>query len=499
MSISNGVQLITYADRLGDGSIESLNNLLNGALANLFKGVHLLPFYYPFDGEDAGFDPIDHTSVDKRLGDWGHVKKMGESVDIMADLIVNHMSAQSQQFRDVLQHGRDSQYWPLFLTKQDVFNSKDDAEIDAQIAQVFRPRPTPFFSDYDIAGNETVPFWTTFTSNQIDIDVESDLGKDYLSSILTSFTESNVDLIRLDAAGYAIKRAGTNCFMLEETFAFIEELSTRARSMNMQCLVEIHSHYQTQIDIAARCDTVYDFALPPLVLHALFTQDASALAHWLSISPRNCFTVLDTHDGIGIVDVGANGDKPGLLENEAINALVEQIHINSNGESRKATGAAANNVDLYQVNCTYYDALGKNDFSYLLARAIQFFSPGIPQVYYGGLLAADNDMELLAKTNVGRDINRPYLSTKMVEEAVEKPVVKGLFELIKLRNHSNAFNGDFSVSYEESLLALNWENQGDSARLEIDFTTTDFNAVDAAIHIKDGEKSSTLKISELLG
>jgi sucrose phosphorylase len=499
MSISNGVQLITYADRLGDGSIESLNNLLNGALANLFKGVHLLPFYYPFDGEDAGFDPIDHTSVDKRLGDWGHVKKMGESVDIMADLIVNHMSAQSQQFRDVLEHGRDSQYWPLFLTKQDVFNSKDDAEIDAQIAQVFRPRPTPFFSDYDIAGNETVPFWTTFTSNQIDIDVESDLGKDYLSSILTSFTESNVDLIRLDAAGYAIKRAGTNCFMLEETFAFIEELSTRARAMNMQCLVEIHSHYQTQIDIAARCDSVYDFALPPLVLHTLFTQDASALAHWLSISPRNCFTVLDTHDGIGIVDVGANGDKPGLLENEAINALVEQIHTNSNGESRKATGAAANNVDLYQVNCTYYDALGKNDFSYLLARAIQFFSPGIPQVYYGGLLAADNDIKLLAKTNVGRDINRPYLSTKMVEEAVEKPVVKGLFELIKLRNHSNAFNGDFSVSYEESLLALNWENQGDSARLEIDFTTTDFNAVDAAIHIKDGEKTSTLKISELLG
>ena len=269
--------------------------------------------------------------------------------------------------------------------------------------------------------------------------------------------------------------------------------------MNMQCLVEIHSHYQTQIEIAERCDSVYDFALPPLVLHTLFTQDASALAHWLSISPRNCFTVLDTHDGIGIVDVGASGDKPGLLENDAINALVEQIHANSNGESRKATGAAANNVDLYQVNCTYYDALGKDDFSYLLARAIQFFSPGIPQVYYGGLLAADNDMELLAKTNVGRDINRPYLSTSSVEKAIQKPVVKGLFELIKLRNHSNAFNGDFSVSYQNNVLTLNWDNQGDSARLEIDFTTTDINAVDAVIYITDGEKTSTLKISELLG
>ena len=99
-----------------------------------------------------------------------------------------------------------------------------------------------------------MPFWTTFTSNQIDIDVESQLGKDYLSSILQSFTESNVDLIRLDAAGYAIKRAGSNCFMLEETFEFIEELSNRARGMGMQCLVEIYSHYQTQIDIAAHND-----------------------------------------------------------------------------------------------------------------------------------------------------------------------------------------------------------------------------------------------------
>ncbi len=329
MSIRNGVQLITYADRLGDGNIESLTSILQGPLGGLFTGVHILPFYYPYDGEDAGFDPIDHTLVDERLGDWENVKK----------------------------NGRESSYWPLFLTKEDIFKGNDQTQIDEQIAQVFRPRPTPFFSDYEVGtetGNpETVPFWTTFTSNQIDIDVESQLGKDYLSSILQSFTESNVDLIRLDAAGYAIKRAGSNCFMLEETFEFIEELSNRARGMGMQCLVEIHSHYQTQIDIAARCDSVYDFALPPLVLHTLFSKNAEALAYWLSISPRNCFTVLDTHDGIGIVDVGANGDKPGLLTADAINSLVDQIHENSNGESKKATGAAANNVDLYQVNCTF--------------------------------------------------------------------------------------------------------------------------------------------------
>jgi sucrose phosphorylase len=497
MSIRNGVQLITYADRLGDGNIESLTSLLEGPLNGLFTGVHILPFYYPYDGEDAGFDPIDHTSVDERLGDWNSVRKLGESVDIMADLIVNHMSGQSEAFKDVLANGRESTYWPLFLTKEDIFKGNDPAQIDEQIAQVFRPRPTPFFSDYEVGTEtgkpETVPFWTTFTSNQIDIDVESKLGKDYLSSILQSFTESNVDLIRLDAAGYAIKRAGSNCFMLEETFEFIEELSNRARGMGMQCLVEIHSHYQTQIDIAARCDSVYDFALPPLVLHTLFTKNAEALAYWLSISPRNCFTVLDTHDGIGIVDVGASGDKPGLLNADAINALVEQIHVNSNGESKKATGAAANNVDLYQVNCTYYDALGKDDFAYLVARAIQFFSPGIPQVYYGGLLAAHNDMELLANTNVGRDINRPYLSTAMVEEAVKKPVVKGLMQLIKLRNENKAFGGAFDVTYADSTLVMSWSNEGDAASL-----TVDFAAMDAAINTVSSGEENTLSIGALL-
>lgn len=497
MSIRNGVQLITYADRLGDGNIESLTSLLQGPLNGLFTGVHILPFYYPYDGEDAGFDPIDHTSVDERLGGWDNIKKLGESVDIMADLIVNHMSGHSEAFKDVLKKGRESDYWPLFLTKEDVFKGNDQALIDEQIAKVFRPRPTPFFSDYEVGTEtdspETVPFWTTFTSNQIDIDVESQLGKDYLSSILQSFTESNVDLIRLDAAGYAIKRTGTNCFMLEETFEFIEELSTRARSMGMQCLVEIHSHYQTQIDIASRCDSVYDFALPPLVLHTLFTKDASALAHWLSISPRNCFTVLDTHDGIGIVDVGASGDKPGLLNAEAINALVEQIHVNSNGESKKATGAAANNVDLYQVNCTYYDALGKDDFAYLVARAIQFFSPGIPQVYYGGLLAAQNDMGLLARTNVGRDINRPYLTSAMVEEAVQKPVVKGLMQLINLRNENQAFNGVFDVSYSNNTLVLTWNKDDDVASL-----TVDFNNMSATVNTVANGEESTLSVGSLL-
>lgn len=141
MSVRNGVQLITYADRLGEGTISGLNTLLNQQFQGLFTGVHILPFYYPFDGEDAGFDPIDHTAVDSRLGNWEDVKQMGSSVNIMADLIVNHMSAQSDEFQDVLSRGTHSEYWPLFLTKGSIFNEDNASDID----KVFRPRQPPVF------------------------------------------------------------------------------------------------------------------------------------------------------------------------------------------------------------------------------------------------------------------------------------------------------------------------------------------------------------------
>ena len=467
MNRSNDVQLITYVDRLGGGDIKALNALFNKQLKGVFGGVHLLPFFYPIDGEDAGFDPIDHTEVDSRLGSWQDVGELGENMDIMADMIVNHMSAQSPQFQDVLANGQASPFWPLFLTRDKVFGADEHQDI----AKIYRPRPTPCFTDITLHNGQTVPFWTTFTSNQIDIDVTSEAGQAYLEKILTAFERNNVDLIRLDAAGYAIKKPGTNCFMLEETFDFIEDLSQQAHSRNMKCLVEIHSYYKTQIEIAKRCDMVYDFAMPPLVLHSLFSGDPSALANWLQISPRNCVTVLDTHDGIGIVDVGPEGDKPGLLNAAQIDALVEQIHQNSNGQSREATGAAASNLDLYQVNCTYYNALGANDQAYLIARAVQIFSPGIPQVYYAGLLAAENDMALLAKTKVGRDINRPYLDEQAVSESLEKPVVKALIALIRLRNSLAALAGEFSVTQQENILRLNWQADESTAQLTVDFAS----------------------------
>jgi len=276
--------------------------------------------------------------------------------------------------------------------------------------------------------------------------------------------------------------------MIPETFAFIEYLAGQATTLDMEVLAEIHSPFHRHIEIAGQVDRVYDFALPPLILYAIFNHSARYLKRWLEISPRNAITVLDTHDGIGVIDVGADGadtqNRPGIVPPEELDALVEKIHTNSNEQSRLATGVAASNLDLYQVNCTFYDALGRNDRVYLLARAIQFFSPGVPQVYYVGLLAGENDMALLAKSGVGRDINRHYYSPEEIDRAIQRPVVQSLFELIRFRNKHPAFNGSFSMpATHDSGIILRWENGVDWAMLEVDFAAGSYSISSSPLNL----------------
>ena len=468
----NQVQLITYVNRLGGGGLETLQKLLDGPLQDLFGGIHLLPFFDPIDGADAGFDPVDHTRVDRRLGGWEGVASLSQRVPVKADVIVNHMSSDSPQFKDVIARGEASPHHALFLRPEAVFPA---GATDADLRRVYRPRPGLPLTQVELANGERRMFWTTFTARQIDIDVESPAGTVYLDSILDALAAAGVSMIRMDAVGYAIKRANRDCFMMPETFAFIEQFARRAKSRGLEVLVEVHSYFQQQIEIAQQVAWVYDFALPPLVLHAIFNRTPEALARWIAIRPRNAITVLDTHDGIGIIDIGADAadraGRPGLVSAESLDALVETIHRNSSGQSREATGAAASNLDLYQVNCTFYDALGRDDDAYLLARAVQFFLPGVPQVYYVGLLAGENDMALLAKTSVGRDINRHHYSVAEINEALAKPVVVRLQALIRLRNTHTAFSGTFTHQLTGSALRLRWQTAAEFVELHADFLT----------------------------
>ncbi|WP_159808691.1 sucrose phosphorylase [Cellulomonas citrea] len=479
--MANEVQLITYVDRLG-GDFAGLRRLLGEYFPGVFGGVHALPFFTPFDGADAGFDPVDHTVVDPRLGDWASVAALADEVDLTVDVIVNHVSSHSAQFLDVVAGGDGSRYASMFLTLGSVFPA--GATEDA-LAQIYRPRPGLPFTPYRLGGEPRL-VWTTFTGEQIDIDVRSPTGREYLVSILDTLSRAGVTMIRLDAVGYAIKTAGTSCFMTPETFEFIDELTALAHARDLEVLVEVHSFYRRQVEIAHRVDRVYDFALPPLVLHAAHTGDHAPLLRWLDVRPGNAVTVLDTHDGIGIIDVGpdpATGE-PGLLDAAQIDALVEHVHVASAGQSREATGAAASNLDLYQVNCTYLDALGGDEARYLAARAVQLFCPGIPQVYYVGALAGHNDMALLAATGVGRDINRHRYTGDEVRVQAASPAVVALAELCRFRNRFPAFSGTFAAAPAGAGLGLTWTDGAHRAEL-----VADLAAGTASLRWSDGDRT----------
>src|SRR6185436_6783725 len=168
---------------------------------------------------------------------------------------------------------------------------------------------------------------------------------------------------------------------------------------------------------------------------SLYRRDATRLKRWLEMRPHNAVTVLDTHDGIGVSDVAARqqpSPAPGLLLPAEIEALVETIHERSGGASRLASGSGAANVDASQINCSFYDALGGRDAEYLIARAIQCFVPGIPQIYSVGLLAGGNDLDLLRRTGVGRDINRHYYTSVEIQDQLARPVVRSLLGLLRL-------------------------------------------------------------------
>ena len=394
------------------------------------------------------------------------------------------MSSSSPHFLDFSELGAASNYDGLFLTLESVFPGGASV---VNLKAIYRPRPGSPFHTVTLKNGEQRVLWSIFTPQQIDIDVQHPQGRAYLDSILQALTASGVRraacgvrMMRLDAVGYAKKKAVTNCFMMPESFDFIDAFAAGARALGLGVLVKVHAHHRKQIEIAKRVDRVYDFALPPLVLHAFFFKTARYLKAWLAIRPSNAVTVHDTHDGIGIIDICADpADRtgaPGLVPLAEVDKLVEMIHVNSQGQSRKATGATASNLDPYQVNCTFFDAMGRDGRSYLLARTLQFFMPGVPQVYYVGLLAGCNDMKPLANTRVGRDINRHHYTGVEVENTLVEPVVQQLIALIRLRNTRPGFNGNFAFDGAmDNTLCMRWTHGKELASLFIDFFDRSFD------------------------
>ncbi len=467
--MKNQVMLITYADSLGK-NLRELNNILTNELKEVVGGVHILPFY-PSSG-DRGFAPIDYTKVDKDFGDWEDIEAISEKYDVMMDFMVNHISRKSPFFKDFLKKKDESLYKDLFIRYNQFWPNGEPSQKDVDL--IYKRKPRAPFVEVTFADGTTEKVWCTFDEQQIDLDVTTEVTKKFIKENLSFLANKGAKVIRLDAFAYANKKVGTNCFFVEpEIWELLESCQENLDPYEVTVLPEIHEHYTIQQKIAEKDYYVYDFALPMLVLHALYSGRSERLLHWLNICPRKQYTTLDTHDGIGVVDV------KGLLLDEEIEETKEALYGKGANVKKIYSSEAYNNLDIYQINCTYYSALGNNDRAYLLARTIQCFAPGIPQVYYVGLLAGENDIKLLEETKEGRNINRHYYSKEEVEAEVQRPVVKQIFEVLKFRNKSKAFDGEMIVdSDKDSSLIIKWKNKNVVAELIADLSNHHFQIIE---------------------
>ncbi|SEK55617.1 sucrose phosphorylase [Carnobacterium iners] len=438
MKIKNKVMLITYADSLGK-DLKELSMVLDKHLNGVIGGIHFLPFF-PSSG-DRGFAPSDYTMVDPSFGGWKEIEKLGETYFLMFDFMINHISKESIFFEDFKKNHNQSKYKDMFIRIHEFFPEGRPNQEDIDL--IYKRKDKAPFQKITFADGLSEQVWNTFGEEQIDLDVTKEVVKQFIRETIKDMASHGCSLIRLDAFAYAIKKLDTNDFFIEpEIWSLLDEVRNEAAKYEIDLLPEIHEHYSIQMKISDHDYYVYDFALPMVTLYSLYSGKSERLANWLKISPMKQFTTLDTHDGIGVVDARD------LLTEEELNYTSEELYKVGANVKKSYSSANYNNLDIYQINSTYYSALGDNDESYLMARAIQCFAPGIPQIYYVGLLAGKNDIELLEKTKEGRNINRHYYTIEEIDKQVQRPVVSKLFRLLAFRNTSDAFDLEGSIEIE---------------------------------------------------
>lgn len=465
--MKNGIVLITYADSLG-GDLRSLRSCLNRFFPGCLSGIHLLPFF-PSSG-DRGFSPIRYDEIDPAFGTWNDLADLGADYEIMADFMVNHISRQSMYFKDWLQNEDRSEYAGLFLPVERIFGTETPSAEDT--STIYRRQPREPWLTIDFPSGRKRKIWCTFSEEQIDIDISSEAGLSLFNDNLKRLSKAGIRMLRLDAVGYITKKRGTSCFMVEpDIWNILESLSKSAAEYGISLLPEMHEHYTIQMKLSSKGYPVYDFAMPLLLLYAWYAKDFGPLKHWLTICPRKQFTTLDTHDGIGVVDAAD------LLTREQTDFTVDELYKRGSNVKKKYSSSEYQNLDIYQINCTYYSAVGENDDAYLLARAVQFFAPGTPQIYYVGMLAGRNDLELVERTRNGRDINRHDYTEEEIEGECKRPVVTKLQELMRFRMTNPAFDGEFELLQDEdpTKLGIRRTNGKYTAILSADLSTSQFS------------------------
>lgn len=453
--MKNKIMLITYADSFGR-NLKELNQVLDLYFRKEIGAIHILPFF-PSSG-DRGFAPLTYEMVDANFGTWDDIDTLGSKYELMFDFMINHLSRQSKYFQDFVEKHDGSEYADMFLRFKKFWPGGEPTE--EQIRMLNKRKPCAPCVDITFADQSTEKIWCTFSDEQMDLNMESEVTWKFVEQSLECLMNHGAAVMRLDAFAFATKKLGTSCFFVEpEMWELMDRVQKILDRKKVVMLPEIHDHYTIQQKIADHGYYVYDFALPVLVLHTLYTGSTAALKHWMKICSRKQYTTLDTHDGIGTVDV------KDLLTDEEIDAVCEKTKERGANFKMDYSEKANEKPLVYQINCTYYSALG-NDAQYLLARAIQFFSPGIPMVYYMGLVAGENDYELMEKTDFPRNISRHNYTMEEIAKEVKKPVVQELCKLCRFRNEYDVFDGEMEIEdTEDFLLKIRWKKEDKEAVL----------------------------------
>lgn len=485
--------LNVYPDSLG-GTLHDVAALLGrNEVRGAFSSLYVLPSLFHSD-LDRGFSVIDFE-LEQSLAtedDLAALRALG--VDLKLDFVLNHLSVQSPQFQDLVQNGEQSEYRDFFIDWNEFWAGHGEMTPEgyiqpdpALIRDMFFRKPGLPILMVGFPDGREVPYWNTFYQSvttdengrrrylgQMDLNIRSGRVQAFYHDTLRRLAAYGAGIVRLDAFAYAAKAVGARNFFNEpETWELLQSLRETADTENLELLPEIHASYREarHEQIAQRGYMTYDFFLPGLVIDALESGDGARLAAWATeLQEKGIRTVnmLGCHDGIPLLDL------VGILPEERIQALIDLV-VSRGGFVKNLHGQK--NV-YYQVNATFYSALGEDDRKMLLARAIQLFMPGKPQVWYLDLFAGKNDHAAVARAGEGghKEINRTNLTASDIEAGLQKEVVQKQVELLRLRNACPAFDWNAAVTAEAEgeALTIRWTHEENEAVLKANLKTFDF-------------------------
>ncbi len=558
-TISNGVMLNAYPDSIGENLSDVIKMLQKPEFKDVFSLFYVLPTFFNSD-LDRGFSIIDYN-LNEELVSKSDLKALDQlNIQLKFDIVLNHLSVASPQFKDLLKYGDKSKYKDFFINWNAFWegngNMGEDGIIipnEEYINKLFMRKSGLPILKVPFPDGAKKPYWNTFyqelnynlmniddlktiegiTSNQakkicrnvnnaihnnedienydfgydakikseinkilnknssylgqMDVNASSELVWDFYEETLSKLSNYGCKILRLDAFAYLHKQVGqSNFFNKPGTWNYLERIKQKADNYDLMLLPEIHAEYGLHLhdEIAKKGYYIYDFFLPGLTIHTIENRNNSALITWAKeIINKGYKTVnmLGCHDGIPVLDLKGkevNGIyNKGLLEDEEIEEIMNTI-LKRGGRVKNLYDPLGKKISYYQVNATFFSALGEDEQKMLLARAIQIFMPGIPQVWYLDIFAGKNDYKALDKggSSSHKEINRTTLTLNDIEEGLKKDSVIKQLEMIRLRNTSKAFLGKVKINdVSEDEIDILWKNKNHTAHLKANLQSYHFS------------------------